>query len=341
MVDLRKIWNGISVNLLDCLTPDQLTIVQQACYCELGKYNFTEKVDCTELATYDDDKLGYTMFFCSKGVEGLSKRTLRYYKDTVDNFLNFISKPMKAITTDDIRFYLANRHSKDGICITTMENERRNLNSFFGWLAEEGYIPKNICKPIKKIKAPKVKKKAFTEVEIQKIKDACMIQPECFKEESVSRNIALVEFLLSTGCRVGEVSNLTRESVDIDNLCAVVNGKGNKERTVYITQVSKMRLLEYWKITGDRKFAFSKLGKDEQWNISGIEILTRELGKKAEVTNCHPHRFRRTCATLALKKGMSITDVQRMLGHENLDTTKIYLDLDDSDLAYQHTKIFG
>ena len=75
MVDLRKIWNGISVNLLDCLTPDQLTIVQQACYCELGKYNFTEKVDCTELATYDDDKLGYTMFFCSKGVEGLSKRS--------------------------------------------------------------------------------------------------------------------------------------------------------------------------------------------------------------------------------------------------------------------------
>lgn len=341
MVDLRRIWNGISINLIDRLSSEQLTMVQQACFCELGKYNFSEKVDCTELATYDDDKIGYTMFFCSKGVEGLSKKTLKYYKDTVDKFLEFIKKPLKSITTDDIRFYLANRHANDGVCLTTMENERRNLNSFFGWLAEEGYIPKNVCKPIKKIKAPKIKKKAFSEIEVQKIKDACMIQPEYFKKESMARNIALVEFLLSTGCRVGEISGLTRAAVDLDSASALVVGKGNKERTVYITQVAKMRLLEYWEIAGDRKYVFSKLGKDEQWNESGIEICVRELGKTANVKNCHPHRFRRTCATFALKKGMAITDVQRMLGHENLDTTKIYLDLDNSDLAYQHTKIFG
>ena len=150
-----------------------------------------------------------------------------------------------------------------------------------------------------------------------------------------------MEFLLSTGCRVGEIAELTRNAVDLDNGCAIVTGKGNKERTVYITQVAKLRLQEYWEITGDRQYAFSRLGENVQWSVSGIEICIRELGKKSGVKNCHPHRFRRTCATLALKKGMAITDVQRMLGHENLDTTKIYLDLDNTDLAYQHTKIFG
>lgn len=341
MVDLRTIWNGISISLIDQLTPEQLTLVQQACFCELGKYDFNEKINCTDLVTYDNDNLGYTMFFCSKGVEGLSKKTLKFYKQTVDNFLSFIGKPLKAITTDDLRFYLAKRHTKDGVCITTMENERRNLNSFFGWLAEEGYISKNICKPIKKIKAPKIKKKAFSEVEIQKIKDAGMVSSTYFQEESVARNIALIEFLISTGCRVGEISCLTRESVDLDNSSAVVTGKGNKERTVYISQVAKMRLLEYWEKAGDRKYAFSQLGKDLKWNVQGIELVIRNIGQQAHVKNCHPHRFRRTCATLAIKKGMSITDVQRMLGHENLDTTKIYLDLDNTDLQYQHTKIFG
>lgn len=341
MIDLKTIWNGISINLIDRIDAEQLTIIQQAVMCELGKYDFTEKVNCTELTTYDDDMTGYTMFFCSKGVEGLSKRTLKYYKETIDRFLNFIGKPLKAITTDDIRFYLAHRHTKDGICIITMESERRNLNSFFGWLAEEGYIPKNVCKSIKKIKSPKTKKKAFTEVELQKIKDACMIQPHYFKEESTARNIALIEFMISTGCRVGEISTLKRESVDLENSCAVVVGKGNKERTVYLTQVCKMRLIEYWNVSGKREYAFSTLGKDVQWQISGIEIKVREIGKNAGVEKCHPHRFRRTCATIAIKKGMDIIDVQRMLGHENLDTTKIYLDLDNSNLAYQHTKIFG
>ena len=345
MVDLRTIWSGVAVNLMERLEPEDMTAVQQALFCELGKYDISEKPSSTEIVTYNDDMTGYTMFFCAKGVEGLSKKTLAYYKQTIDRFLCFINKPINQITTDDIRFYLAHRQTKDGISIVTMENERRNLHSFFGWLAEENYITRNICRPIKKIKTAKVKKKAFTDVEIQKIKDACKVEKGYCAEEKSKRNIALIEFLISTGCRAGEISGLKREKVDLEHNCATVLGKGNKERTVYLSEICKMRLVEYWDYTGDKEYAFSAVvsGKRNNfhWEVSGIEIAVRELGKVAGVNNCHPHRFRRTCATMALKKGMSIVDVQRMLGHENLDTTKIYLDLDNSDLAYQHTKIFG
>lgn len=341
MVDLLQIWGEVLVNLDDTVPPECINTIRQAVVSAIGKYEVTPKVECTEIATYDEDKRGYTMFFCAKGVEGLSKRTLQYYKLVIDNYLNFINKPLKSITTNDIRFYLAQRSTRDGVSMVTMENERRILNVFFGWLAEEDYIDKNVCKPVKKIKTKKVKKKAFTETEIQKIKDACLIKGGYMAEEKLARSVALVEFLISTGCRAGEIAQLKRQSVDVDNSCATVVGKGNKERVVYLTQVCKMRLQEYWELAGKREYTFAGLGTDKPLSVPGIEITIRELGKLAGVENCHPHRFRRTCATMALKKGMTIVDVQRMLGHENLDTTKIYLDLDDSDLAYQHAKVFG
>lgn len=341
-VDLNAIWNGI-YPYLDGFEANELALVRSAVMSELGRYEFTLKEASAELVTYDDDNAGYQMYFLSKKVEGLSARTLKFYKDTIDAFLKRTGKPIKAITTDDIRFYLALRQTKDKVSIVTAENERRNLSSFFGWLADEGYISKNPSKPIKKTKTRKAKKKAFSEVELVRIKDTCLSMPGPHQEERRARDIALVEFLLSTGCRVGEVAELRRESINLDDQTAIVLGKGNKERTVFLTNTVKYRLIDYWKLAGEAPYVFSAVSKrarGTRMEISGIEIEMRRIGKLSGVSNCHPHRFRRTCATYALKKGMSLIDVQQMLGHESLDTTRVYLDLDSSDLKYQHSKCF-
>lgn len=344
------IWSGILENL-DKFNEYQLEQIKNAVFCELGKYTFEKKAESAEIVAFDSDNNGYMMFFIAKKVEGLAERSLKYYKTVIDKFMQTANKPLKTLNADDIRWYLAKRQMSDKVTPVTANSERRVLHSFFGWLSDEQYIERNICKSIKAIKTKKVKKKAFSEVELQKIRDECLkvrSLDTCMKskaDEEQKRNIALVEFLLSTGCRVGEVSTLKREDIDLDDRTALVLGKGNKERTVFLTPTAKMRLLEYWEIAGEKEYAFSPVrigGNVQQKNVcrSGIEIIIREIGKRAGVKNCHPHRFRRTCATLALRKGMSVLDVQKMLGHANLDTTKIYLDLDDNDLKYQHDKFF-
>ncbi len=335
-MDLQTIWSGIYTNLSG-FNEYQKGEIKQAVFHELGKYSITEKVECKQLANYNDDMKGYRMFFVSKRVEGLSKKSLKYYKFVIDNFLREIPKKLTEYTTDDVRYYLALREIDDKVSPVTADTERRILNGFFGWLSNEEYIRKNICAQIKQVKKPIKKKKAFSEIEIAKIKDACF---EIKTDIERRRAIALVEFLLSTGCRVNEISMLKKDDIDFEARTAVVLGKGSKERTVYLNQVAKMRLQEYFNArTDDCEYAFCSLNKPfTKLNVSGIEVVIRNIGKNSGVKNCHPHRFRRTTATMALKKGMSLLDVQRMLGHESIETTKIYLDLDDTDLRHQHEK---
>lgn len=347
--DLNSVWYGIHQNLADYdFDEDEITMIKNAIFCELGRYTFEKKIESTEIVEYNSENKGYTMFFVAKAVEGLSHESLLYYKGIINKFLSLFNKPLDTFCSDDIRWYLAQRQLKDKVSTTTANNERRVLSSFFGWLADEQYIKSNICRPIKNIKTKKTKKKAFTDVEILKIKDACtdidVVQYCPCGEKEINlikkRNLALIEFLLSTACRVGEISGLKRENIDLENRTAVVCGKGNKERTVFLTPTAKTRLMEYWEIDGKKEYVFSDWRKNEPIAKSTIERITHAIGERAGVKNCHPHRFRRTCATMAIKKGMSAMDVQRMLGHVSMETTRIYLDLDDSDLKYQHDKFF-
>lgn len=335
-MDLQTIWIRIfpKLNNYNEFQKDELKTIL---FSELGNYVIEEKL-CTDIVQYDDDTKGYTMFFVAKKVEGLSEKSLNYYKNVIDTFLGKFSKKLSQFTTDDIRYYLAVREMDDKVSPVTADNERRILSNFFAWLSNEEYISKNICAPIKQIRKPKRKKKAFSDVEITKIKDACQTYKNNVLEKK--RAISIVEFLLSTGCRATELCSIKCTDIDLDARTAVVFGKGAKERNVYLNQVTKLRLQEYWKERNNNaeyafcstKFPFSKM------SVNTLEKLVKEIGQNANVNNCHPHRFRRTTATKAIKKGMSLVDVQKMLGHESLDTTKIYLDLDDTNLKYQHEK---
>lgn len=335
-MDLQTIWSKIYPKLTN-FSEYQKEEIKSILFSEFWKYDIQEKEQCKEIANYDEDMKGYMMFFVAKQVEGLSERSLNYYRYIIDNLLNKIPKKLSQYTTDDIRYYLALRETHDRVSAVTADNERRILSVFFEWLSNEEYITKNICSQIKQVKKPKRKKKAFTEVEIAKIRDACQ---KLNNDIEKKRAIALIEFLLSTGCRANEVCTLKKDDIDFESRTAIVFGKGAKERTVYLNQVTKLRLQEYFEDRrDDSEYAFVGTKKPfKNITVSALGRIIKEIGEKAGVKDCHPHKFRRTTATMAIKKGMSLIDVQRMLGHENLDTTKIYLDLDDTSLKYQHDK---
>ena len=335
---IGEITNEIVSQCGGIVDTENLQAFQQIISSVLGKYDISEKN--YEIVPWSEQvQKGYQMFFVAKKVEGLSDRSLRYYKGEIDNFHAFIKKPFDKIETDDIRYYLAVKQTKDGVAEATADSIRRILSSFFAWMNSEGYCKKNPVKPIKKIKPKQLVRHAFTDTELEKMRDYCSRIDSPLKRK---RALAIIETLLSTGCRVGELVNMKIRDLDMIHKSIIVFGKGKKERRVYFNEKSFMRVCEYLEERGkdDSEWLFVAVDKrkNQKLQISGVEIFVREMGKSAGISKAHPHKFRRTAATIALRHGMAITDIQRMLGHASLETTQIYLDLDDSDLEYQHRK---
>lgn len=288
-------------------------------------------------------------FLAAKMVKGLTKRTIQQYGRELTTILRKIGKPATKITSDDIRIYIAIRLTQDGISKVTANGEVRYLRTFFSWLDAEEIIPRNPMQKIERIKEDKVKKKAFTEMECEQLRNACRTPMET----------AIVELLLSTGCRVSELAQMRIDEIKEDKI--VVHGKGGKDRTVFLNAKAQMAVFNYLKERGDNNsYVFPKGKKldllhgenkgDPYWyrhpemideghrEKSSIGSTVRKIGKRAGVENTHPHRFRRTCATLALRRGMPIELVSKMLGHEQLTTTQIYLDLTENELEAAHRK---
>ena len=270
------------------------------------------------------------LFLSTKRLEGRSDRTLKYYKNTVLNMMKSVQKPVTAITTDDLRQYLADYQKRPTVCKQSVDNIRRNLSSFFNWLEDENYILKSPVKRIHKIKSPVVVKEAYSDDEIEKIRYEC-------KE---IRDLALVDFLLSTGMRVGELVLLNRSDIDFVERECVVLGKGDKERVVYFDAKAKLHLQEYLSTRTDSNPALF-VGTRAPFNrlsIGGVEVMIRRLGKITGIEKCHPHKFRRTMATVAIDKGMPIEQVQKLLGHEKIDTTLRYALVKQSNVKSAHRK---
>lgn len=282
-------------------------------------------------------------FLAIKMVKGLSEKTIKLYTQTVSRFFSFIDKPVPDVTANDVRYYLAIRAQRDGVTKTTQNNELLHLRSFFATLLAEEIIPHNPTSKIDRIKTQKVIREPFTELEVERLRNEAM-HPSCRFPPDPKRSLAIIDFLYSTGCRVSEMV-MVRKS-DIDGERVKVLGKGNKERFVYLSARAQMSIMEYLKSRTDDfewlfpggEFRNPKNVLDKPTDKGTIESMLRKLGKRAGVPNTHPHRFRRTAATHALRRGMPIEQVSKMLGHENLNTTQIYAITDDDAVQASHRK---
>ena len=273
------------------------------------------------------------LFKTAKSVEGCSVKSMKYYVYIIKDFLEKIKLSAKDITTDDIRNYLNNHSVNSNGSKVSMDNIRRVLSSFFAWLEEEDYIRKNPVKRIHKIKAIRTIKKAFSDENIENLKDAC----------TYLRNKVIIELLSSTGMRVGELVTLNKSSIDFENKECIVLGKGGKQRKVYFDSKTKIHLRAYLDSRTDNNDALfvSLFYPFNRLQISGVEIMLRKLGLKATIDNVHPHRFRRTLATKAIDKGMPVEQVQILLGHTKIDTTMHYAIVDQTNVKNSYRRYIG
>lgn len=270
------------------------------------------------------------MFIAAKRIEGCSERTLNYYETTIKTMVDKLSKKVNSIETEDLRNYLSEYQAKNNCSKVTIDNVRRILSSFFAWLEDEDYIMKSPVRRIHKVKATQTVKETYTDEELEEMRDACV----------EIRDLAMVDFLASTGVRVGELVNLDRVDIDMQERSCVVLGKGGKEREVYFDARTKIHLQNYLnsRIDNNPALFVSLLRPYDRLKISGVEIRLRELGKKINIKKIHPHKFRRTMATKAIDKGMPIEQVQVLLGHRKIDTTLQYAMVNQNNVRNSHKR---
>jgi len=295
----------------------------------LREITITSVADLEESS--NDDLLA--SFLAAKRVEGCSSKSLRYYESTLKNMLLALNKAVKHITTDDLRQYLDKYQQKNGASKATIDNIRRILSSFFTWLEEENIILKSPMRRIHKVKTKTTVKETYSDENLEIMRDHC----------DSNRDLAIIDLLASTGMRVGELVKLNRADIDFFNRECIVFGKGDKERKVYFDARAKIHLKDYLDTRTDENPAlFVSLQKPhKRLQISGIEIRLRLLGRKLNIPRVHPHKFRRTLATIAIDKGMPIEQVQHLLGHQNVDTTLQYAMVNQNNVKNSHRKFIA
>lgn len=273
------------------------------------------------------------LFLSAKRIEGCSEKSLKYYHTTIQALLEWIEKPIKHIQTDDIRNYLTEYQAKKKSSRVTIDNIRRILSSFFSWLEDEDYILKSPVRRIHKVKTASNIKETYSDEELELMRDNCL----------EIRDLALIDMLASTGMRVGEMVLLNKADINFNERECVVFGKGDKERIVYFDARTKIHLKEYLQSrTDDSPALFVSLKSPyDRITIGGIEARLRTLGKQLGLKKVHPHKFRRTLATMAIDKGMPIEQLQQLLGHRRIDTTLQYAMVKQSNVKIAHRKYIG
>ena len=273
------------------------------------------------------------LFLSAKRIEGCSEKSLKYYESTILSLLADLGKDVKHIITDDIRTYLTDYQSRKQSSKVTIDNIRRILSSFFSWLEDEDYILKSPVRRIHKVKTGATIKETYTDEALELMRDNC----------TQLRDLAMIDMLASTGMRVGEMVLLNREDIDFNERECVVFGKGDKERIVYFDARTKIHLQNYLNSRDDDNPAlFVSLQKPQyRLQISGVEVRLRQYGKLLGLNKVHPHKFRRTLATMAIDKGMPIEQLQQLLGHRRIDTTLQYAMVKQSNVKIAHRKYIG
>ena len=317
----NQIYNIIT-DMSDVLSIAQMKKLQEVLLNRLGE-DAVEKVEIDNISYLD-------MFIAAKRIEGCSERTIEYYRSTIKTMLDTIDAPVRKMNTEMLREYLSNYQEINNCGKVTIDNVRRNLSSFFSWLEEEDHILKSPIRRIHKIRTKKAVKEVISDENLEILRDGC----------SCKRDLAIVDMLISTGIRVGELVKLDIEDLNFEERECVVYGKGDKERKVYFDARTKLHIQNYLAIRNDNNPAlFVSLNAPyERLQISGVETRLRELSRQLNICNIHPHKFRRTMATKAIDKGMPIEQVQRLLGHQQIDTTMQYAMVNQSNVKTSHRK---
>ncbi|GHU61687.1 tyrosine recombinase XerC [Bacteroidia bacterium] len=325
IADIKEAMNQV-------LDSSQMEILDGVLVKCLNTVNVTNTEIGQECSNKENAKL-LGLFISSKRVEGCSEKTLKYYFATIDYMLQAVGKGIEDITTNDLRFYLANYQETKKSSKVTIDNMRRIFSSYFSWLEDEDYILKSPVRRIHKVKTGKLVKETLTDENLEVLRDSSLDV----------RDLAMIDLLASTGMRVGELVKINKVDIDFHERECVVFGKGNSEREVYFDARTKIHLKQYLDSRKDDNPAlFVSLSKPHnRLSIGGVEVRLRKLGAIANITKVHPHKFRRTLATMAIDKGMPIEQVQKLLGHVKIDTTMHYAMVNQSNVKIAHRKFIG
>ena len=323
--------NDIIQRMLPYIDNAQADTLRRVLFTVMEGYEITEALSGT-LCEPANPKL-VDSFLSSKRIEGCSEKSLRYYRKTIEAMLVAIGKGVSHITTDDLRSYLTRYQTEKKSSKVTIDNIRRILSSFFSWLEDEDYILKSPVRRIHKVKTASTIKETYSDETLETMRDNC---------ENL-RDLALIDILASTGMRVGELVLLNREDIDFEERECIVFGKGSKERIVYFDARAKIHLQNYLNSRTDKNPALfvSLKAPYHRLKIGGVEVRLRELGKRLNLPKVHPHKFRRTLATMAIDKGMPVEQLQRLLGHQRIDTTLQYAMVKQSNVKIAHRKYIG
>ncbi len=327
----EKIITEITQGMLHCLDNGQLAELKKVVLYCLEGYDFTQEV-CNESNSDENSNL-VSRFLSAKRVEGCSEKTIVYYKNTIEALLITVNKEVKHITTDDLRDYLTKYQSEKLSSKVTIDNIRRIFSSFFSWLEDEDYIIKSPVRRIHKVKTGKIIKETYSDESLELMRDSCL----------ELRDLAMIDLLASSGMRVGEMVLLNKEDINFNERECVVFGKGDKERVVYFDARAKIHIKNYLDSRTDSNTALFVTLRTPQkrLQIGGVEVRLRELGKRLNIPKVHPHKFRRTLATMAIDKGMPVEQLQQLLGHQRIDTTLQYAMVKQSNVKLAHRKYIG
>ena len=278
-----------------------------------------------DVAVREDDLLD--SFVASLRVQGRSEKTVERYVYVIGRFMKYANTPTRQVNVYHIRNWIASEKAR-GIQDSTLEGNRQVLSSYFGWLFRESLIEKNPVVNVGVIKVPKKQKRTYTDIDIEKLNQGC----------ETLRDRAIIHFLRATGCRISEMTGLDRDAVDLDALECVVHGKGNKDRIVYLDAVAGMIVGKYLESRNDTSPALFVGKGARRLEPGGVRCMLKKLGKKVEVEHVHPHKFRRTLATGLARHGMPIQEISALLGHDKIDTTMTYVNIDSEDTKYTYRR---
>ena len=328
----QKFIHSVLQELSKVLDSQQLDFVENTLEHKLHDLDIIEQVTNEELVNQENDEL-LTAFLSAKKIEGCSAKTIKYYKSTIDHLFDEIGKTTAEITTNDIRSYLAYYQEQKQSSKVTIDNMRRIFSSFFSWLEDEDYIVKSPVRRIHKVRTDSLVKEVINDECMELLRDNC----------TEIRDLAMIDLLASTGMRVGELVQMNIDDVDFQERQCKVFGKGNKEREVYFNARAKIHLQQYISQREDDNPALfvSFSAPHKRLSISGVEVRLRTLGRRINLPKIHPHKFRRTLATMAIDKGMPIEQVQRLLGHVKIDTTLHYAMVNQNNVKLAHRRYIG